>query len=521
MEPKCRGRVRRGLGSVAVLIGAVALVAPAFSSSAAASAAGQIRHGRTATVLFGGGNVWPELDPNTNTADESDTPMNNAIFGELFAEGPSGVPIPSEASGYTLSDRNLQININLRHNVHFSDGTLMTAAAVQTSIQTDLMPVNACLCDSLFTDVTSITTSGPFTVVLNLKTPDAAIIKAFYGNAPNWTVDPTALSSMGIAAYSQDPVGAGPFKVASNSASSTLDLVANRGYFVKGEPYLNGLNFVASPVDQTSYSALQTGEGQIASGIATISILQQAKHSKTFEVITPPADELQFLRFNSLSGLFANPVARDAIAYATNPKALTKYLYDKFYTPTESLTGPGNTFYEPVVPGARTYNLKKAKALVQQLGGMTVNLATFTNTAYWQNEAEVLAAQWEQAGIQVNIQLNSEPTTLAEDVNHNYEVMLINWGEVDNGLALPNFFSDTGHSSALNDPTLMGLEAQGLQFQTSSTRARTYDKINQYIDQEQYGVFLYSKSIFLIINKSVQGISNSDTETHWATVWLR
>lgn len=73
----------------------------------------------------------------------------------------------------------------------------------------------------------SVTASGPSSVVLQLSEPFAPIIGAFQDTPPNFTIDPTAFAKEGATTYGQDPVGAGPFKVVHNLASSTLQLVRN------------------------------------------------------------------------------------------------------------------------------------------------------------------------------------------------------------------------------------------------------------------------------------------------------
>jgi len=255
--------------------------------------------------------------------------------------------------------------------------------------------------------------------------------------------------------------------------------------------------------------------------VTTIPLLQQVRAGKQYSVVASPATTYEFLRFNTFSPPFNNIVAREAIAYATNSKSLITNLYDNFYKPVESPSAPGELFYEATVPGARTYNLAKATALVQQLGGLSVQLTTFSNTEYWTQEASALASQWEAAGIKVTIIVNSLATTLVEDLNHNYQVTDINWGGVDNGIQLPNFWETGGHSSGVNDPVIDGLLNQGVQFASPATRAKVFLEIAERISKEQYGVFLYSKSTFSIITKNVEGYTNASPEIHYESVWMK
>ena len=67
---------------------------------------------------------------------------------------------------------------------------------------------------------------------------------------------------------------------------------------------------------------------------------------------------------NTIHGPFSNILAREAVAYATDSKALVAGLYDGAYKTVQSQTAPGQLFYTQTNKYYRGYNLAKAKALV-------------------------------------------------------------------------------------------------------------------------------------------------------------
>src|ERR1700744_6072814 len=76
------------------------------------------------TVLEGKGFAgdWPlGLDPATNTTGSADQDYYNAVLGDLFELGSGGKQIDDLATGYTYSNDNKTITVNLRPNVDFSD----------------------------------------------------------------------------------------------------------------------------------------------------------------------------------------------------------------------------------------------------------------------------------------------------------------------------------------------------------------------------------------------------------------
>jgi len=74
---------------------------------------------------------------------------------------------------------------------------------------------------------------------MNTNGPDTGLAYAFVNEAPNYTVDETALSSMGENSYAQDPIGAGPVQGRLQRCSSSLTVTKNGGYWEKGHPLLS------------------------------------------------------------------------------------------------------------------------------------------------------------------------------------------------------------------------------------------------------------------------------------------
>lgn len=521
--------VRRVLALLAGAIGlllATTLVAaggPAGASPASSRpAAGHAGRGGSLKVTITGGE-WPNLDPALDNEDALDSQQLNAIYGGLFDFGAKGKIIPDLASGYTVSDGGMTVDINLRKGVTFSDGTPFTAQAVASSINRVLLPQNGCICDSDFSAVKSVTASGLSTVVLTMARPFAPIIQAFNGTGPNWVVDPTALASMGTTAYGQKPVGAGPFMVTSNTANSTLELAANPRYWRKGYPLLKNLTFLSVGSDQSAYSALQAGQAQMATLISTIPLIKQALHGGTgnVRVLNFPATFYEFVSLNETTAPFNNILAREALYYATDSKALVNHLYGGLYKTVESATAQGETFYIPTVPGYRSYNLAKAKSLVKQLGGLSVKLTTTMNTQFWNTEAVALQSMWEKAGIKVNIALTDLEEVLAQLKSNNWQALDSNWGGADPAIAMPTYFASSGPFSGIHDPTLDNLMNQAAVATSNSQRLSLYKQVAQRMNQQAEVPFMYTKTLYSFATKSVHGIPTNETNIPWWTVSVK
>jgi peptide/nickel transport system substrate-binding protein len=347
--------------------------------------------------------AWPTgLDPATNTNGAANQDLMNSIYGNLFELGPGGKVVPDLASGYSFSDGGKTVTIKLRPGVKFTDGTPLNAAAVAFNFKRDL--ASPCTCNpkgfgAPFAPV-PVTTPSPTSVQLHFVAPYAPAIHAFIDGNINWIASPTALKKMGEQQFKLKPVGAGPFEVVSDTLSSEVVLARNPGYWQAGHPLLDHLTFKTVGGDEAAYEAMLAGQGQAYVDMSTPAIEQQARShfTVTQQQSTSPYD----LQLNTKVAPFDNKLAREAIYYATNGQAIATHLFGNQYPSTESFTGPGGLFYEPTVPGYRGYDLAKAKALVKQLGGLTVNLGTI-NVLVATETTEALQSEWAQAGIKATI----------------------------------------------------------------------------------------------------------------------
>jgi peptide/nickel transport system substrate-binding protein len=498
-----RAAIRRfAAATIAAVIG---LGAGATSLAAAGTYSPAKSVGGTLNVEITG-SQWPGLDSATDTQDAADSTYLNAIYGQLFEINSANQITPDQATTWKLTDHNSTLEFTLRRGLVFSNGDPMTAADVAWSINRDETPAfgNIGLSNLPLTS-TGCTATGSV-VTCPLKNPDVAVVPAFIGEAWNWTVDETALNSMGEAAYAQNPIGAGPFKIASNEASAQLDVVKNTKYWERGHPLLAGIDFTSVGTDQSAVDALQSGEGNVALFVSTLPLLKSLP-AQGLVVTKQPALTTEFVLFNTLHAPFSNILAREAASYATNAKALVAGLYGNAYKLVQSQTAPGQNFYTATNKYHRGYNLTKAKALVKELGGLTVNLCTTTNNTYFINEVQALATMWEAAGITVNIQDYSLQQMLGITFSGAWQAIDENWGfGVDPGDSDNEFFAELANGTVFsgnNNASLQGLLNKGLAIANPAARAKIYTQIGNVENQQDLADFMYAKNNFIVTTKNV------------------
>lgn len=504
---------KRWTNLVAILV--AGLLASTSAAGALTSNTSGPKSGGSLTVLVVAG-TWPGLDPLTDSTPTADVPEFNAIYGQLFELGAKGAVLPDLATAYQWLDNHLALKITLRHGVSFTDGTPFNASAVEYNINRDLTPSYACHCAANFSAVSSVTTSGTYAVILHLSRLFSPLPSAFINGIPGYIYSPSALSSEGEQQFSENPVGAGPFKVQSDVANSTLTLVKNPNYWQKGHPYLSSLTFQSEGEDSSALLSMQSGEGQAITGLAQITSITQAKSTPGWQVIAPPSQTWEFVSLNQSAAPFNNISAREAITYATNPKQLSDVLYHGYYPLTEAPSSAGQLFYQWKVPHYDSYNLEKAKSLVSQLGGLTVNLQTTSNTVFWSTEAEALASQWALAGIKTNIQTTSLLQLEVSLKDGNWQAADSNWGNyADPALALPNYFASTGPFTGTHSGSLDGLMNQGAALVNPAARDKVYLKIYGQMATQADAIFLYQKKVFTVALKTVHGLPSDQPNIYW------
>lgn len=495
--------------SAAALVTLVTLIAAGgVASVASASTAQPAKAGGTLQVEIVA-SQWPGLDSATDTQDTADGAFLNQIYGQLFEMTSNNVVIPDQATSWKLTNHNETLTFKLRKGLVFSNGDPMTAADVAWSINRDTTPSFGNISLSNLPLTSAGCSASGLTVTCPLKEPDVAIVEAFINNAWDWTVDETALNSMGEAAYAQNPIGAGPFKIASNSASAQLDLVKNTRYWETGHPLLAGVDFTSVSSDQSAVDALQSGEAQLAMNVTTIPLLNQAS-SQGLVVHKLPALTSDFVLFNTIHGPFANILAREAASYATNSKAIVAGLFDNVYSTVESQTASGVLFYSQTKTNKyyRGYNLAKAKALVAQIpGGLTADLSTTNNTPFYINAVQALATMWEAAGIKVNIQDYSLQQMLGITFSGAWQAIDETWGTgIDPGINDSEYFANLSAGtvfSGSNNAALQGLLNKGLAIANPAARAKIYTQIANVENQNDLADFMFAVNDYMVTTKKL------------------
>ncbi|WP_225734883.1 ABC transporter substrate-binding protein [Pseudoclavibacter endophyticus] len=554
------GRVMRAAAMAAGLLLAVTACAGGGAAGEGPGEAGDPVAGGDLTVLLDAGfsGDWPTgFDPATSNGVGANLGQNAAIFGGLFTletnDAGEGEIVPNQAESYEFSDDGLVLTIKLREGIEFSDGTPLNAEAVvwnwvrifswgSTSAPTirldDTRPAPEyspefmeSLTNALPDDITeeevnsrlsSIQAVDEYTVDIALTVVNGAFVNTFPTSPLNNIASPAAYAEQGHEQFKLTPVGAGPFTVVNNTLSDRLDLTRNDAYFKEGLPYLDNLSFQAVAGGQVGFQALQAGQGDVFEGLSDTTLIEQAGNTPGFQAVPGPATSPYVIQLNTRQAPFDDKRAREAIYYATNFEAINEGLFGGQAEMSQSFTASGGLFHMPEIEGYRTYDLEKAKALVEELGGLTVELGT-TDITTARSVTTALQTQWQEAGIDVTIDAKPLGDVITKFTTGDWESMLQTAGAWDPSAGIGvqvRFGSSSPFSGApLPEGASSGEEAVQLGLTSElddllaasvatidpEERAAAYEAIATYISDEAYAPFGTAFTPSQIVRDGVHG----------------
>ena len=374
-----------------------------------------------------------QLDPRS-VSGMSEIAILNALYDYLVETDAGSDLVPVLAQSWERSEDGAGYTLHLVDNAQFHDGSLLTADDVVWSIQWQL-DAGGTIADILAA-VQSVEAVGEHTVVFQLDAPD-----------PDFLYRLTEYKVVMLKAGAQNPGvefnGTGPFIMQELIPGDRAIMRANQNYW-RGAPTIETLEFLFFDDQQAAIAAVQGGT---ADGILrldnfsflnftgdfrfnTIDIPTNAHHMTRIRADRPPGDDIR---------------VRHAFKLATDRRAVWDRVQLGFGAlGKDSPIGPSfaQYFLADAEPPAR--DPAAAAALLAEAGypdGLDMTLHV-PNSGVMPDLAQAMAAQWEEAGIRVQIELEEE---------NNYWVS--KWLEVDLGVTwwgdrvIPQIYLDLAYRS--------------------------------------------------------------------------
>jgi len=266
---------------------------------------------------------------------------------------------PSLATSWKYSSDYKSLTLSLRKGVKFHDGTDFNAEAVKYNLD------KAKPTKSELASISSIDVVDEHTVRLNLSQYNNVLLYNL-GPAAGLIASPTALEKNGKQWAYTHPVGTGPFRFVSYQRDVSLKYEKFAGYWDKGKPYLDGIEFIFITDPTVARMSFERREAHVV--VPSVRDAHELSQ-KGFVVASCPHQGYPLgPDSGNSSSPFANKKVREALEHAIDKEAIAKAFGYGFFTPMIQICpSPSGPSYNPKVKG-REYNPGRAKQLLAEAG---------------------------------------------------------------------------------------------------------------------------------------------------------
>lgn len=321
----------------------------------------------------------------------------------LVWQDAAGVIRPRLATSWTPSQGGQVWTVKLRQGVTFHNGQMLTADDVVSSFKrlVDKNSGSSALASFSFLTKEGIKKVDQFTVEFDLARP--VVDFPAYLNTYQATIVPANWPGN----FAKHPWGTGPFKLVEYVPKQHAKFARNPDYWVKGVPYLDGVQMVALSLDG-SVQAIQGGSVDMQLNVSTTA-LPVLKSNPNVKLLTVASSEHRGIFMRCDVAPYKDKRVRQAMAFGLNrPDIIKSVTQGLAVLGNDNVVAPSFTLYSPIPQRAQDY--AKAKALLSAAGhpnGFSATLVTASDTSYLVPLATIAQQMWKPLGI--DITLKPEP----------------------------------------------------------------------------------------------------------------
>jgi peptide/nickel transport system substrate-binding protein len=234
------------------------------------------------------------------------------VYDQLTRVAPGSREIePGLAASWDASADGTTYTFHLRDG-KLPDGTPVTSSDVVWSLQRLFKSATSGFFFAAFESVTAV---DPKTVKIQLKQPWAPALADL--SLYSASILPQKLVEAKKDEFFNAPVGTGPFYVTEWAKGDHISLKKNPNYWDAGKPYLDAVDFLVIPDDNTRVIKLQAGEVDIATDLP-YSQIDSLKQQQGIVVQTDPLARVDYIALNHTRAPFDDVNVRKAINLAVN-----------------------------------------------------------------------------------------------------------------------------------------------------------------------------------------------------------
>ncbi|MGY1771860.1 ABC transporter substrate-binding protein [Blastococcus sp. SYSU D00813] len=429
-----------------------------------------------------------QFDPHVTNAYASFQVLEN-VYDTLVVPNAQDLTMePSLAESWTTSDDQLSWTFTLRDGVTFHDGSEFDSADVVYSYR---RIIDEELSNSYrFETVADVTAPDPRTVVITLTRPTPNLLEqigAFKGMA---IVSEGAADEFDLQSEAN---GTGPFRLESSDANSTV-LTTFDDYWGDA-PSIGGVEFRYISEPTSALTALRNGEVRWTDNVPPQNV-ESLEGDDEVELGSVTSVEYFYLSMNYAVPPFDNRDVRRAIATAIDRDEVTQAARFGAAQVNQTAIPEGSPWYTDYAPFEP--DQEAARQLLEQAGVQTpLTMGLMVTDEYPETvaAAQVIAAQLEPVGIEVEIQEEDFATWLARQGDGDFDAFMLSWiGNIDPADFYENQHLSTGGSNyqGYSNPQVDQLLTAAATEVDETARKDLYDQAARIIVDDVSYLYLYN-----------------------------
>jgi ABC-type transport system substrate-binding protein len=452
----------------------------------------------------------------------------NSIFDTLSRYNADGAIEPYLAEGFYPNPDFSQWRIKLREGVTFSNGEALTADVLADNLQ---FHRDSPLTGGVFQHVTELDVVDERNLRVVMDRPFVQF-PGIFATQVGVVMAPEMLANED---RGREPIGTGPFKIDEWVPDTRMVVVRNENYWQTDDegnplPYLEEIEFRPIPDDESRVNALLSGEVDIMQTTVPQDVAS-LREDDEFNVLGDlSAEDTDYMAMlNTAVPPFDDPVARQALAYATDREEYNEILNDGLAAIAESPFREESRWYHDV--DYPEFDPDRARELVEQYeaehGPLTFTL-TSNPSVRSVTGAQTLQEQWAQVGIDVTLDTKETASLISAVAFGDYQSVLWTqfgsahpfleepWWKCEYVEPMPtvglNFARhcdeeiDEQMLGAAQDSAGVSLNDDGAAIVTSDALKPYYDRVQELLAADLPYIFIYHQETTVVARKTIHDV---------------